>query len=108
MRTRIIEYVHEYDEQDWKYGPEGEKIEYTSHVEETHYAVRNPGYTWTVADDPETGSPTDLSAGSWQVNGTTLTVYGREDINGIINLLTKIRDEAFPKEPKKEIETFGD
>lgn len=113
MSIKLVEYVHEYDEEDWYWSKDdvshdvplikSKRVTYVSHVTETHYAVRTPEYMCT----DETGSNQDygVSTNPWHIDGSSLSVYSREDINGLIGLLEKLRDQEFPA---REIETFGD
>lgn len=101
MRTKVVEYIHEYDDE--LGGFQGSE-KYISHSTETYIAVRQGGWSMTNAD----GSGGDEETqDSWYINNTNLGIYGKSDIDGLIGLLEKLRDEEFPEE-KKEIVTFGD
>lgn len=89
-RTRVVEYVHEYDEPAFEY-KEGVAIPYTSRSLDTHYAVAGGGYSVTNPDGKV--EEFDLvGMSSWAIDGTTLTVYNENDIDGLVGLLEVLRD----------------
>ncbi len=105
---KIIEHVHEYEDWTWEW-PEGrtfppalteeEKVKYKT-TERSHY------YAVSVADesiDQRDGSKEpELWGGSWQINGTTLYVGGVEDVDGLVELLTKVRAEIVAEAEKDD------
>lgn len=96
MKTRVIEYTHEYDEPDWELNNDkllsfsDRKEDFIAHVTETYYAHKGPSGTRTNrAGDTEVE---DFWSG-WKIMDSNLGVYGEHDIDGYIGLLEKIREE---------------
>lgn len=91
-RTRVVEYVHEYDEPAFEHEG-GVAIAYTSHSLDTHYAVAGGGYSMTGRDGKV--EEFDILGGmsSWAIDGTNLTVYNENDIDGLIGLLEVLREQ---------------
>lgn len=86
-----MEYIHEYDEDGYEYS-DGVAIPYTSHSSDTHYAVAGGGYTMTNLDGSEDGF-NGIGSSSWAIDGTDLSVYNENDIDGLIGLLEALRGQ---------------
>lgn len=92
-KTKVIEYDHEYDEDTWEFekvGDSTQKVTYVSHNVETYYAIQEPEWTYTDRD----GKVGDYGPGpTFKINGTDLHICNKEELEGYIGLLRKLREE---------------
>lgn len=109
MPIKVVEYVHEYDEPDWENEvefsdsssfieiPATKRVNFTSHVTETYFAVQTPDSTRTNIKGEIVNDFAWMGHPSYLINGTSLTIYSREDILGYLGLLNKLLEE-FPED----------
>lgn len=100
MTVKVVEYIHEYTDRLVDFPAPGEDaVEYSGRVRERYYAVLTDN-SWVEIPDGSWKVRNYTVVPSAQINGTNLNIYGRDDLEGYIGLLTKLLDELPEKEDK--------